>query len=178
MNRKVLIYILLLVGSIGLVIWPNVIFNVWGPNFDKYKFVEEWYKSIFQIFLTLFLVERYTHWTNEYHFKMKCRSLLRYQLEIANELIKYRAEKNKDEYINVLKEFYKTHLKLKDMNIYSYSIVTHTYSIDEIAANILSSAQRFNFNEELYKRYTDRIELVCKALQDKSDTFKCLYPHI
>ena len=87
-------------------------------------------------------------------------------------------ECNKDEYINVLKEFYKTHLKLKDMNIYSYSIVTHTYSIDEIVANILSSVQRFNFNEELYKRYTDRIELVCKALQDKSDTFKCLYPHV
>ena len=55
-KRKIVIAIFVLFGIIS----PNILLGVYYDSFDRFKFVEEWYKSIFQIVLTLFLVDCYT----------------------------------------------------------------------------------------------------------------------
>lgn len=99
--KKIVISIFVLFGIIS----PNIFLGVYYDSFDRYKFVEEWYKSIFQIVLTLFLVDYYTRMSVFYRRKAKIDSLLSTQLKHIDLILDSIREENASMFIDGIEAF-------------------------------------------------------------------------
>lgn len=142
-KRKIVIAIFVLFGIIS----PNILLGVYYDSFDRFKFVEEWYKSIFQIVLTLFLVDCYTRKSAFYRRKAKKESLLSTQLKHIDLILNSIREKNASMFIKGIGAFYVTHLSLREYSVYPYSIIVNHDSITESINLILKIRLSLNFQE-------------------------------
>ena len=161
-KRKIAITIFVLLGIIS----PNILFDVYYDSFDRFKFVEEWYKSIFQIVLTLFLVDYYTRKSAFYRRKAKIESLLSTQLKHIDLILNSIREKNESMFIKGIGAFYVTHLTLREYNVYPYSIIVNHDSITESINLILKNKTEFEFSRDFYRTSIQQIEKYCKEYKE------------
>lgn len=161
-KRKIAITILVLFGIIS----PNILLNVYFDSFDRFKFVEEWYKSIFQIVLTLFLVDYYTRKSAFYRRKAKIESLRSTQLKHIDLILNSIKEKNASIFIKEIGEFYVTYLTLRKYNVYSYSIIVNHDRITESINLILKNKTEFDFSRDFYRTSIQQIEKYCKEYKE------------
>jgi hypothetical protein len=160
--KKIVIPIVVLFGIIS----PNIFLGVCYDSFDRYKFVEEWYKSIFQIVLTLFLVDYYTRKSAFYRRKAKIDSLLSTQLKHIDLILDSIREENISMFIDGIEAFYVTHLTLREYSVYPYSIIVNHNSITESISLILKNKTDFKFSGEIYRTSIRQIEKYCTEYKE------------
>lgn len=164
MARKNLI-IIIAVGVFLALIASNIILNVWFDTFDKYKFVEEWYKGILCLVGNVFLINYCVKKVSFYKNKEAAINLCSVQIEYVSSILDALKRKEKDGFIKSLASFSLQCSMTSAISPERQYIIDNSYCQELIkdSQSVLDEKDKFCFSSFYYNGAIQQIEEKCIA---------------